>query len=146
MGSLFRSATLWWQRGPLIQLWDDCANIEQVYQAVLAESGVPESELGLSAYVSLRGYGCRVESPAFSLMEALEVRWRLQRARDTSWDSFRAEWIRLLCAGRKHLSIADAAGFADCARWATLERALQRALCRVELTLGQVQYRKSKTS
>merc|ERR1712110_336754 len=100
MGSLFRSATLWWQRGPLIQLWDDCANIEQVYQAVLAESGVPESELGLSAYVSLRGYGCRVESPAFSLMEALVVRWRLQRARDTSWDSFRR--------GRS--------GFASCAR------------------------------
>lgn len=113
----------------------EVARVQQIYQSILVDSDIDEKEIGLRAHVTVRGFGCRVLSPAFALGEAWQVRRRLLHARSTSWKSFRDEWVSLLCTGRNPLTQMLAMDVADAARRSALEEDLKRAICRVDVAV-----------
>mmetsp|Transcript_50161 Transcript_50161/g.93906 ORF Transcript_50161/g.93906 Transcript_50161/m.93906 type:complete len:369 (-) Transcript_50161:35-1141(-) len=106
----------------------DSAWFDHLCKCILAECEVQASDIGLSAYVTVRGFGCRVESPSLSLAEAWALRTRLVNARATSWTAFREEWVRLLCRGRRRSSRAEAESLVERNRREALRRQFSRAL------------------
>lgn len=106
----------------------DSAWFDGVCRCILAECKVHASYIGLSAYVTVRGFGCRVESPSLSLAEAWALRTRLVKARATSWIAFRAEWVCLLCRGRRRSSRVEAESLVDRSRREALRRQFSRVL------------------
>lgn len=121
------------------EFWDDHRTVLQVCDAVLSSNETSETELGLRAWVHIRaprwlGPRCRISSTANPLAEALKVHALLLRARDTSWESLRAEWLHLL-QFQKRLSGKVAATIVDQARQATLAENLKRSLNNVERVL-----------
>lgn len=123
------------------EFWDDHRTVLQVCEAVLSSNETSEAELGLRAWVHIRaprwlGPRCRISSMATPLAKALEVHARLLRARDTSWESLRVEWLHLL-QFQKRFSAKEAATIVDRARRATLAENLKRALNSVERMLDE---------
>lgn len=121
------------------QFWDDHKTVLQVCEAVLSSNETSEAELGLRAWVHIRaprwlGPRCRISSMATPLAKALEVHALLLRARATSWESLRAEWLHLL-QFQKRLSAKEAATIVDRARQATLAENFKRTLTSVERML-----------
>lgn len=78
-------------------------------------------------------------SPVTSLAKALDLRKQPVFARSTSWESFRDQWIKLMCstwnARSRNLSGKTAEDTAYRARREFLEKQLKLALCRVERIL-----------
>lgn len=121
------------------EFWDDHRTVLQVCEAVLSSNETSEADLGLRAWVHIRaprwlGPRCRISSMATPLAKALEVHALLLRARATSWESLRAEWLHLLQC-QKRLSAKEAATIVDRARQATLAENLRRTLTSVERML-----------
>merc|ERR1712137_1074953 len=82
-------------------IWENPEKVDRVCSEVLLESGASALELGLTAFVSLQapqwlGKQCTIMSPVMSFTEALHVHARLRRARQTSWEALRAEWVELM--------------------------------------------------
>lgn len=132
------------------RFWDNHEEVLRVCESVLQSNGTSENELGLRAWVHIRaprwlGSRCRISSPATSLASAAQVHARLLRARATSWESFRAEWVRLLKM-RKRFSPDEAETFVDIARFATLKEHLGRALKGVQRALDQRSRQRAGTS
>lgn len=111
-----------------VDLWRNSTKVSQLCQTILADCRVSEEELGLRAYVTMRAFGCRMESSALPIGQAWALRAELVQARETSWDALREVWIRCLCVGRKHRSASEAVAFVDGARKAALQLKLSRSL------------------
>lgn len=122
-------------------VWDDSGNVHDVVQAALSEHGTSEQQIGLRAFVQMRAerYVPRkyvISSPVMSLSEALAVRSHLLDKRLESWESFRHEWVQLMCctrnARKKRMSSSDAGAIADKARQEFLEQQFSRCVYHVE--------------
>jgi curved DNA-binding protein CbpA len=104
--------------------------VSEICRLILAESQVEESKLGLAAYVSMRAYGCRMDSPALSLEQAWSLQAKLMEARKASWEHFREMWIVLLCKGRKRMSASAAKVYVEKARESGLRMRYDQAMKR----------------
>lgn len=121
-------------------------------KTALRASGVSEGELGLGVIVSLRAcrwLGARqVVSPSQSLQQALDTQARLLCARNTSWDAFRAEWVRMMPAKRcgvvAQLSLSQAEAIADDARQRTAEARISSAISAATRALARTAYGKAR--
>lgn len=101
--------------------------ILRVCEQILGKSNTSEEELQLRAKVRVRASqwlgSIRLSSPVLPLQQALRLRARLLRARQTSWQAFREECIPLLqqdrrCYGKSwQLSFMEASHILDRA-WA----------------------------
>lgn len=123
---------------------DDPVAVWRIFEATLAEQGTSQNDLGLGVFVQLRAqqYLPRkycVTSPAMSFQEALELRLRLLVARRESWESFRREWVHIMCCTRSAVqrgrSQAEAEAFADKAHKEYLDAQLARAVKDVQQNL-----------
>lgn len=132
------------------QFWDEPGRALQACNAVLQLNGTSEGELGLRAWVHIRaprwlGSNCRIGSTATNLASALEMHARLLRARATSWEALRAEWVQLVQV-RRRISYQQAETIVDRHRHASLEEHLTRALVSVERTLLRARQKSRKTT
>lgn len=118
--------------------WEDNDAILRICRLTLEANGTSETALGLSACVIMRATQLlgevRIVSPASTLSAALLIRVKLMRARATSWEALRQEWVALLQGlGRKHpVSAKRAEEIANSARHAALKGHLLQALRSVE--------------
>lgn len=123
--------------------WNDHRQVLSMCNAVLRSNGTSEAELGLRAWVHMRatrwlGHRYRMASSATTLANALEVHGKLLRARSTSWEALRAEWVHLMVTRRRQrLSLQEAEAIADRARCNSLQDHLMRAVKQVEHMLGR---------
>lgn len=117
-------------------LWEDPRKTYEICLEVFRANGTSEDELGLSSYIYLRAghwlvQSCTIISPVMPLAEALELHCRLLRARRTSWQELRAEWVKLMQCSRhplgKRKSFHEAEAIADAARASALKIQLERA-------------------
>jgi len=117
-------------------LWEDAARTYEICSAVLRANATSEHDIGLSAYIYLRAghhlvQSCTIISPVMPLKEVLELHSRLLRARRTSWQELRAEWVALMRSTRqpmaKRRSLYEAEAVADAARARALQIQLGRA-------------------
>lgn len=125
-------------------IWDHPAELHQLYSKVLHNSGTSEDMLGLHAFVYMRaskwlGRNRFITSACMGFAEACEIHSRLACACRTSWECFRAEWIKLMQGKKRshvrHLSYEGAATIANQARQDALTQILPRAACAVERAL-----------
>lgn len=123
------------------QFWDKPKQVLQECEAVLHANGTTEALLGLRAWVHMRAsnwisYKHRIGSMASSLATVVELHAQLLRARATSWECFRSEWVKLMQA-RKRVSLREAEAIADTCRHKFLEEHLARAITGVQRILNQ---------
>lgn len=129
--------------------WQDPQRLIQICTSIVQLSGIPEEKLGLRVFAVIKAgrflaHDCRITTHVAPLAEALETYCRILRARATSWDSFRAEWISLLC--RKHLTREVAEAMVDRKRMATLDLRLKQAQRMVEGAIAQRTRKATATS
>lgn len=127
-------------------IWDNPTELHQVYSTVLHDSGTSENMLGLNTFIYMRaskwlGRSRFITSTCMTFAEASELYSRLAHACRTSWENFRAEWIKLM-QGKKRsqvrrLSYDGAAAIADQARQSALTQFLPQAARAVERALEQ---------
>lgn len=117
-------------------LWEDAHAAHQICIEILKANETSESEMGLSSYVYMRAghvlvQNCTIISPVMPLKETLELHCRLLRARQTSWQALRAEWVELMQSAKqppsKRKTLADAEAIADEARTDALKIQFARA-------------------
>jgi hypothetical protein len=106
-------------------LWEDAHATHQICIEVLHANNTSEIDMGLSSYVYLRAghlliQNCTIISPVMPLIETLDLHCRLLRARRTSWQALRAEWVELMQSSMQPLArrrtLAEAEAVADGAR------------------------------
>jgi len=129
--------------------WQDPQRLIQICTSIVQKCGIPEEKLGLRVFAVLKAGGllahdCRITTPVAPLAEAMETYCRIRRARATSWDAFRAEWISLLCA--KSFTREAAEAMVDRKRETTLHFRLRQAQCLVERALAQHKRKATATS
>lgn len=121
-------------------LWEDPAKAYDIFLTVLRTNNTSEEEMGLSAFIYLRAghwlvQSCTIISPVMPLREVLQVHCRLLRARRTSWQDLRAEWVELLQSKHhaiaKRKSLREAEAIADAARASALKIQLAKAASNV---------------
>lgn len=123
------------------EVWEDVGALLHLCSHILAEGGTSAAALGLSACVTLRTTrwlgDTRIVTPASSLSAALTARKRLVRARATSWQALRAEWIASLqgSANKRTCSLQQAEAIVDSARCKALKTQLSQAIGAVEASL-----------
>jgi len=110
--------------------WYQPEKLYIICKRVLLSNDTSETQLGLSAIVSLRanqwlGRQCHITSPVLSLAAAFEVQSRLLSARQSSWDALRSEWIALTLQkmrfSRQRLPASVAENVVDAARQKALQ-------------------------
>lgn len=129
--------------------WQDPQRLIQICTSIVQQCGIPEEKLGLRVFAVIKAGGllahnCRITTPVAPLAKALETYCRIRRARATSWDAFRAEWISLLCAKRFTREVAEA--MVDRKRETTLDLRLKQAQCMVERAMAQHKRKATATS
>merc|ERR1712070_442379 len=112
------------------------------------EMGTSETDLGLRAFVHIRaqswlGQSVQITSASTTLCAALDAHARLLRARATSWEVFRAEWIQLML-GKGRLTLMESETVADRARQTALQQQVAKALRVAERALDNEQRRAKK--
>lgn len=134
-------------------LWEDVRAAYQICLEVLKSHNTSESEMGLSSYVYMRAghmlvQNCTIISPVIPLIEALELHCRLLRARRTSWQALRAEWVELMQSSKQPLArrktLSDAEAIADEARSAALKLHFSRSRKRLAKAMELDEKRVSK--
>lgn len=134
-----------------VKFWEDALLMRRACEAALTTSGVSESELGLRACVMLRavrwiGPRYRIVTTSSSLGDALNMHVCLITARATSWEAFRAEWLRHLAQSKtygrtgdgkrprscRRFSTEESEDFVDTARQKALEGQLSKSIRHVE--------------
>lgn len=117
-------------------LWEEPEKVRQICLTVFEANGTSEDDMGLSAFIYLRAghwlpQNCTITSPVMPLAEVLQLHCRLLRARRTSWQALRAEWVQLMQCKRhpkaKRKSLVEAETIADAARASALKIQLERA-------------------
>lgn len=108
------------------KFWNNADKVCNIFRAVFAANGMSEQSMDLKVFVSLRadhwlGRKHHITSPLMPLEKAACLHARMLKARDTSWDAFRAIWIQLMVERSQAFSIGiisarEAAKFADAAR------------------------------
>lgn len=105
--------------------WEKPEEIDCICSQVLRENSTSAVEIGLTAFVSIQApkwlaKTCTIMSPVMSFTEAVHVHARMRRARQTSWEALRAEWVELMQYKRyiraKIRTEAEAHAIADEAR------------------------------
>lgn len=133
--------------------WDRVADLKRICIDALASFGASEHELGLRIFVSLRadqwlGRGHHITSPIMCLSEALEVHARVLRARGTSWEAIRAEWVRFKQqkqrSQKRAFSGSEAEHVVDAARRSVLERHFARTARKAALALHVEQMKRTR--
>jgi len=129
-------------------IWLDGERLYQVCQSVFKDMETSETDIGLHAFVHIRaqswlGQSVQITSVSTTLSSALCLHARLLRARATSWEVFRAEWIQLML-GKGRLTWIEAEAVADKARQIALHQQVAKAVRSAEQALdkGQRQSRK----
>lgn len=120
--------------------WRNPQKLIRICTSIVEESGIPEEKLGLRAFAiikagSLLAQDCRISTPVEPLAGALETYCRIRRARATSWEDFRSEWIIVLCGKCITREVAEA--MVDAKRKNTLDLRLKQAQRAVERTMSQ---------
>lgn len=128
--------------------WQNPQRLIRICASIVDESGIPEEKLGVRVFAVIKAgshlaHDCRITTPVEPLAGALETYCRIRRARATSWDAFRAEWVHLLCSKRFTREAAEA--MADGKRKTTLDFRLKQAQRVVERTIAR-QTRKATAS
>lgn len=133
--------------------WDNSTEIFDICTGVLQKNQTTEERLGLSAHVYIRAghlllQNQTITSPVMPLSEVLAVHSRLLRARQTSWQDLRAEWIQLMQsqyhpAGKRKL-LPEAEAVADEARAVALQVFLPRAVATATKVLQMEQLQLAK--
>lgn len=124
------------------ELWEDDEALLQLCRHTLEASCTSEAALGLGAAVTLRATRWlgeeRISSPVSTLCSAFCTRRRLLRARATSWEALRLEWVALLQGSdRKNpCSPQQAEAIVDAARGNAVRTQLLRSVRSVERVLG----------
>merc|ERR1712061_149447 len=118
------------------EVWEDSGRICCMCTAIMKEYGTSEKEMGLSVFVHMRavqwlGSRCSIISPVMSLTEAVALHSRLLRARRTSWEALRAEWIRILCQ-KKRFSTGTAEAMVEKIRQNGLKERFTQTVRKVE--------------
>jgi len=117
--------------------WEEPSRIYRLCLDVLQANNTSEQQLGLATYVYMRAgqwlpQKCTIISPVLALADAIELHSRLLRARGTSWEHLRKEWVMLMQCPRhpfaKRKSVKEAEGIADGARAGALKIQLSRAI------------------
>lgn len=122
--------------------WQDHEAVMDTFHSVLRSFGTTENDLGVRAWVHMRtprwlGSRVRIASQASCLAHTLTIHSRLLRARDTSWEALKAEWVLLLQRGSRCLTQHEAERIANKARDDTLKDQLRQAVKRVQKTVDQ---------
>jgi len=137
------------------EVWKDVDKIQTIVGDVLGRNGSSPKELDLRTCVQMRAteYVHRkyvITSPVMPLAKALALRAHLLSARNVSWESFRAQWIKLMCSTRnarsRNLSQKDAEEIANKARQDFLKSRLKTAVRSVEQVLQMDECRAGKQS
>jgi len=117
-------------------VWCDPSKVLHLCRAVLRTYETSEEDLGLRAWVHMRarqwlGPCFRIGSMVSDFENALLVRSRLLRAKATSWESLRAEWLQLV-GTRRRKATQEAEVLIDRQRHHFLKGQLSRAVKGVE--------------
>lgn len=105
--------------------WHRAEDVYKMCLDILDSNATSEGKLGLCVFVSLRadrwlGRRYHITSPVLPLSKALTVHSHLLRARQTSWDALREEWVHMMMWKRQSLSAGlsrkEAETLADAAR------------------------------
>lgn len=132
--------------GAAEEIWHDPVNFCSIFNTALHTAGSSLEELGLSVFVFMRAdewisRPATITSPVMTLEDAVATHSRLCKARQTSWEHLRAEWIPLMMqtqhARLQRLSQEQAMAFADRAHIKLLERRLQSAVAAAESALSR---------
>jgi len=133
--------------------WDNSSEIFDICTGVLQKNQTTEEQLGLSAHVYIRAghlllQNQTITSPVMPLSAVLAVHSRLLRARQTSWQDLRAEWIQLMqsqyhTAGKRKI-LPEAEAVADEARAVALQVFLPRAVATATKVLQMEQLQLAK--
>jgi hypothetical protein len=133
-------------------LWEDAHATYKIME-VLNANRTSEIDMGLCSYVYLRAANLLVQnrtiiSPVMPLIEALELHSRLLRARRTSWQALRAEWIDIMLSARQPLAkrktLVDAEVIADEARSEALKIQFTRLARRLAKSVEHDEKRASR--
>jgi len=124
-------------------LWEKPDNLYRICKSVLMEEGSSEEAMGLGALVHMRanqllGKPYTIISPRLPLSQALRTHSRLLRARRTSWESLREEWLsvmQLKHGSQCSTAVKDAETLADNARKVALQKSFVKALRAVECAI-----------
>jgi curved DNA-binding protein CbpA len=125
-------------------IWDFPQKFTNIFTSNLKRFGICIEDLGLSVFISMKAddYICRpatITSPVLTLTEAVVVHSRLLKARKTSWDSLRAEWIPLMHQTQRSrmrkLSLAKVEAIVDAAHLKLLHRHFRQAVLACERAL-----------
>lgn len=134
-------------------LWEDAHATYQICMEVLNANRTSEIDMGLCSYVYLRAANLLVQtrtiiSPVMPLRETLELHSRLLRARRTSWQALRAEWIDIMLSTRQPLAkrktLVDAEVIADEARSEALKIQFTRLARRLAKSVEHDEKRASR--
>lgn len=131
------------------EAWLEPQQLAQKCLQMLSQHNVTEESLGLRCFLEFRaspwcGSRRTISTPTYkSLQQALQINARLLRARATSWESLRSEWIQLLMIPRrgqpKRISLQEAASIVDAARFQALQQRLEKTVCVVQTALAHKQ-------
>lgn len=129
-------------------VWLDATKIYQMCKSFFKEMAMSETDLGLRAFVHIRaqswlGQSIQITSVSTTLCAALDAHARLLKARATSWDLFRAEWIQLML-DKGRVTLTEAEAVADGARQTELQQQVAKALRGAAQALDKEQRRVSK--
>lgn len=120
-------------------IWDCPQKFTNIIISNLRRFGI--EDLGLSVFISMKAddFICRpatITSPVLTLTDAVVVHSRLLKARKTSWDSLRAEWIPLMHQTQRSrvrkLSLAKVETIVDAAHFKLLHRHFRQAIIACE--------------
>lgn len=136
---------------PLI--WEAPGEILQICEGVLSRNESSEKDLGLRVFIYMRGgqwiaRNSFIVSQTMTLEDALVVHSRLLRARQTSWESLRAEWLTLLQSKSHSLMkcrpLAEVKAMVDKARCVALARHLKQVVNLAERALSHAELQANK--
>jgi curved DNA-binding protein CbpA len=125
-------------------IWDCPQKFANIITSNLRKFGTCIEDLGFSVFISMKAddYICRpatISSPVLTLTEAVAVHSRLLKARKTSWDNLRAEWIPLMYQTQRSrvrkLSLAKVETIVDTAHLKLLHRHFRQAVIACERAL-----------
>lgn len=128
------------------EVWDRPEDVCRMFRDVLHACGTSPEKLGLAVYVSLRadrwlGRRLHITMPVMPLQDALELHSRLLRARDTSWEALRKEWLG---APRLKRLAPGAETRLEEARQQAIQRQLARAKGAAARALGEERRRAAR--
>jgi len=130
------------------KIWEEPERFSELFKQVLLAYSTSEERIGLGVFVLMRAdqwidRSRSITSPLMTLTTVLLLHQRLVKARASSWEQLRAEWVHLLrCTqqGRcQEWSIAKAEAIADHCRLALLKRQVNVASHAVESAFAQQQ-------